>query len=53
VPADASLATAEKGRLSLETAASRLVELLREVEAHPLSSLRPGPLGGARAGGAG
>ena len=50
---DASLATAEKGRLSLETAASRLVELLREVEAHPLSSLRPGPLGGARAGGAG
>ena len=45
---DASLATAEKGRLSLETAASRLVELLREVEAHPRLSLRPGPLGARR-----
>jgi creatinine amidohydrolase len=42
---DASLATAEKGRLSLETTAARLVELLREVDAHPLSALVPGPLG--------
>jgi creatinine amidohydrolase len=38
-------ADAERGRLMVEHAAERFIELLREVERFPLSKLRPGPLG--------
>jgi len=37
-------ADAERGRLMIEHAAERFIELLREVERFPLSKLRPGPL---------
>ena len=37
-------ADAERGRLMIEYAAERFIELLREVERFPLSKLRPGPL---------
>jgi creatinine amidohydrolase len=36
-------ADAERGRLIVEHAAARLIELLREVERFPLAQLRPGP----------
>ena len=36
-------ADAERGRLIVEHAAARLIELLHEVERFPLSHLRPGP----------
>jgi len=36
-------ADAERGRLIVEHAAARFVELLREIERFPLSQLRPGP----------
>lgn len=37
-------ADAERGRLMIEHAAERFIELLREVARFPLSKLRPGPL---------
>jgi creatinine amidohydrolase len=37
-------ADAERGRLTIEHAVERFIELLREVERFPLSKLRPGPL---------
>ena len=36
-------ADAERGRMIVEHAAARFIELLREVERFPLSQLRPGP----------
>jgi creatinine amidohydrolase len=38
-------ADAERGRLTIEHAAERFIELLREVERFPLSALRPAPSG--------
>jgi creatinine amidohydrolase len=37
-------ADAERGRLMIEHAAKRFIELLREVERFPLAKLQPGPL---------